>query len=91
MTYPRQGDSELRQAAAQIEATHQAIHTLQGRLTHELGALDARARGAVAQEFIRAFAQCDRELEQVKARLDELHSHLVHSDQVVSPGWAEPA
>ena len=69
--------AEMKKAADQIEAKHQAIHQLQTQLNGQINSLRSGWSGQASDAFYKAYTQFDGEFEKVKAGLDEVHGKLV--------------
>lgn len=83
--------AEMKKAAQQIEAKHQAIHQLQAQLNGQISSLKAGWVGNAADAFVKAYSEFDREFEKVKAGLEDIHGKLVQSEIKYSATEAEQA
>ncbi|WP_203567892.1 WXG100 family type VII secretion target [Aestuariimicrobium ganziense] len=76
--------AEMKKAADQIEAKHQAIHQLQSTLSGQINSLRAGWVGNASDAFYKAYTQFDGEFEKVKGGLEEIHGKLVDSQMSYS-------
>lgn len=67
----------MRACALDAEAGEAALHDVQTRLTENVNQLRVTWIGQVSDMFYGAYTQFDKEVEEVRRGMEELHSELV--------------
>lgn len=71
--------ASMQTAAGQIEEAHGQIHSIQSNLSGQVNTLRAGWVGNASNAFYNAYTQFDKEFEDVKKGLDDIHTKLVGS------------